>query len=97
MIRHAAAFASLALLAACATVADDGSTDEVVDLSGGRECPAARFQMLVGQLRGEIDASTLPVPYRIYGRGEAVTMDYRPERMNVVIGNNGRVERVACG
>lgn len=96
MIRHAVAFASFALLAACAT-AETSSEDVVVDRSGGRECPAARFQMLVGQLRGEIDASTLPVPYRIYGRDEAVTTDYRPERMNVVIGENGRVERVACG
>lgn len=97
MIRHAAAFASLAALAACATAADDTQQDQVVDLSGGRECPAAEFQLLVGQLRGEIDASTLPVPYRIYGRGDAVTMDHRPDRMNVVIGENDRVERVACG
>lgn len=97
MIRHTAAFASLAMLAACATVAETGTGDEVVDLSDGRECPAQHFQMLVGQLRGEVDTSTLPVPYRMYGRDDAVTMDYRPDRMNVVVGENGRVERVVCG
>lgn len=97
MIRHAAAFASLALLAACATAADNGTGEEYVDLSDGRECPARHFQLLVGQLRGEVDTSTLPVPYRMYGRGDAVTMDYRPDRMNIVIGDNDRVERVACG
>jgi hypothetical protein len=97
MIRHFAAFASLAMLAACATVADGTTDDDVVDLSGGRECAAAQFQLLVGQLRDEVDTSTLPVPYRMYGRGDAVTMDYRPDRMNIVIGDNDRVERVACG
>ncbi|MFC4724628.1 I78 family peptidase inhibitor [Glycocaulis abyssi] len=96
MIRHFAAFASLAMLAACAT-ADGATENDVVDLSEGRECPAQQFQLLVGQLRDEVDTSTLPVPYRMYGRGDAVTMDYRPDRLNVVIGDDGRVERVACG
>ncbi|GGH04346.1 MAG TPA: hypothetical protein DF715_08125 [Oceanicaulis sp.] len=97
MIRYAATFASLAMLAACATAVNDAADGGVVDRSGARECPAQQFQLLVGQLRSEIDASTLPVPYRIYGRDEAVTMDYRPERMNVIVGENGRVERVTCG
>lgn len=97
MIRYAASIASLAMLAACATAVETETVDEVVDLSGGRECPAAQFQLLVGQLRGEIDASTLPVPYRIYGRGDAVTMDYRSDRMNIVIGEDNRVEQVTCG
>lgn len=96
MIRHLTAFASLALLAACATT-DGMSEDDVVDRSGARECAAQQFQLLLGQLRDEVDTSTLPVPYRIYGPGDAVTMDYRPDRMNVVIGDDGRVERVACG
>ncbi|MGP1275257.1 MAG: I78 family peptidase inhibitor [Caulobacterales bacterium] len=97
MIRYAASIASLALLAACATAVETETVDEVVDLSGGRECPAAQFQLLVGQLRGEIDTSTLPVPHRIYGRGDAVTMDYRSDRMNIVIGEDNRVEQVTCG
>lgn len=97
MIRHATVFAAFAMLAACATAPGDVQEDPVVDPSGGRECPAEEFQMLVGQLRGEIDASTLPVPHRIYGRGDAVTMDYRSDRMNIVVGNDGRVERVSCG
>lgn len=96
MIRHAAAFAAFALLAACATAADTPE-DEVVDLSDGRECAAQQFQLLVGQLRNEVDTSTLPVPYRVYGRDDAVTMDYRPDRLNVVVGADGRVERVTCG
>ncbi|MGY6663329.1 MAG: I78 family peptidase inhibitor [Glycocaulis sp.] len=97
MIRYAATFASLAMLAACATAVDGTDGGEVIDRSGSGDCPAAQFQLLVGQMRGEIDTSTLPVPYRIYGRDDAVTMDYRPDRMNIVIGDNGRVERVSCG
>ncbi|MFN3835240.1 MAG: I78 family peptidase inhibitor [Glycocaulis sp.] len=97
MMRFFAMAGASALLAGCATMTDSEDTEPVVvDRSGG-ECAAPQFQLLVGQLRGEIDVSTLPVPYRIYGRGDAVTMDYRPDRMNIVIGDNDRVERVSCG
>ena len=29
--------------------------------------------------------------------GEAVTMDFRPDRLNVEIGAGGRIERLRCG
>ncbi len=99
MMRAIAVAGTMLLMAGCATMAEsEPENDEptVVDRSGG-ECPAEHFQLLVGQLRGELDTSTLPVPYRIYGRGDAVTMDYRPNRLNVVIGDDDRVERVSCG
>ncbi len=97
MIRALAIAGISALLAGCATMMDaqDGEMD-VVDRSEG-ECPAQHFQLLIGQLRDEVDTSTLPVPFRMYGRGDAVTMDYRPNRMNIVVGDNGRVEQVMCG
>lgn len=97
MMRFFAIAGASALLAGCATMMDDENGEmDVVDRSGG-ECAAQQFQLLIGQLREEVDTSTLPVPYRMYGRGDAVTMDYRPDRLNVVIGDNGRVERVTCG
>ena len=68
------------------------------DLSDGTPgCPAAAYQVLVGQPIGEIHTDSLPSPRRIYGRGDMVTMDYRPDRLNIVTSDDGRVVEVKCG
>lgn len=64
---------------------------------GSPSCPAAAYQVLIGQPVGEIHTDSLPSPSRIYGRGDMVTMDYRPERLNIVTGDDGTVVEVKCG
>ena len=64
---------------------------------GAPTCPAAAYQVLVGQQIGEIHTASLPDPHRIYGRGDMVTMDYRPDRLNIVTGDGGAVIEVKCG
>jgi len=34
---------------------------------------------------------------RVIHPGDAVTMDFRPDRLNVEIGAGGRIERLRCG
>ncbi len=93
--RHAALVASAAALTACASIDRE---DDIVDRTGGgASCPAEQYQMLVGQPGADIDAATLPQPARVYGPGDAVTMDYRTDRLNVEIGEDGTVKRVYCG
>lgn len=76
----------------------DGSEYTVVDRTGdASDCPAEAYQVLVGQQASEIDEASLPVPHRIYGPGDAVTMDYRPNRLNIVVGEDGTVVEVKCG
>jgi len=60
-------------------------------------CPADAYQVLIGQPRAEIDVDSLPRPHRVYGHLDMVTMDYRPDRLNVVTGEDGVVRRVFCG
>lgn len=36
-------------------------------------------------------------PMRVILPGMAVTMDYRPDRLNVEVGENGRIAKVRCG
>lgn len=60
-------------------------------------CPANRFRMLLGKPIAVIDTAALPRPLRVYRAGHEVTADHRPERMNVVVGKDGRVARVRCG
>ena len=89
-------------LAACATT-DDGSansddgTGDFTIIDRSTPCPADQFQMLVGQRVDEIDRASLPQPVRVYGPDDAVTMDYRIDRMNVVFDESRIVTRVRCG
>lgn len=61
------------------------------------ECPADAFQALVGQQVSEVDTDILPNLTRIIGPDLAVTMDFRPDRMNVYYDEEGEVTEVRCG
>jgi hypothetical protein len=60
-------------------------------------CGATRFAYLVGQPMAVVDRTTLPAGTRIILPDSAVTMDFRAERLNVLIDGNAAVERVYCG
>ena len=60
-------------------------------------CGAARFASLVGQPMQVVDRTTFPAGTRVILPGTAVTMDFREERLNVLIDGNASVERVYCG
>ncbi|SMO74114.1 I78 family peptidase inhibitor [Paracoccus laeviglucosivorans] len=59
-------------------------------------CGASRFQGLVGQSKDAVAKANLPEDARIIGPNDAVTMDFRPARLNVEIGTDDRVARVGC-
>jgi hypothetical protein len=60
------------------------------------DCDAAAYQSLIGT---NVAAVTLPADlvHRIYKEGDAVTMDYRPDRLNIVTDENGVIIEVKCG
>lgn len=60
------------------------------------QCGAAALQSLVGQPQSVINGMTFPDGTRIILPGMAVTMDYRPDRLNIQIGEDGLVESVHC-
>jgi hypothetical protein len=60
-------------------------------------CGAARFAALVGQPMQVVDRTTFPAGTRVILPDTAVTMDFREERLNVLIDGNASVERVYCG
>ena len=62
-----------------------------------RTCEAGKHRTLIGQPIEEIDIAALPRPLRVYPAGSRITMDHRPERMNIVIGPDGYVVKVRCG
>lgn len=59
-------------------------------------CGAAGFQGLVGQSDAVLRSVRLPQDARVIGPRDAVTMDYRPTRINFEIGPDQRIARISC-
>lgn len=76
------------LLAACQPAATEPEADA---------CNAAGWTWLIGEPVDVVAASTFPAPMRVIGPGDAVTMEYLANRLNVVYDENGIVTDVRCG
>ncbi|MDS9466950.1 I78 family peptidase inhibitor [Paracoccus sp. MBLB3053] len=79
---------SLVTLTGCTNVAS--SADAKVD------CGAEALRGLVGQPRAVLEQVDLPEGSRVIGAKQAVTMDFRPTRLNVEIGADDRIARLGC-
>lgn len=86
--------ASLLTLAACqqGTSSTDGPAADM-----DAQCIAPSLQTMVGQNRSELASQDLPNPTRILGPGMAMTMDYRPDRLNVEYDSDDIIVRIYCG
>lgn len=60
------------------------------------QCKASTLQGLVGQPKSVLQTMLLPAGTRVIGPGDAVTMDFRPDRMNVEVGPDGRIAKIGC-
>lgn len=89
MIRTASIVAMLAF-AACVPVTEPDPVDE--DL-----CRASGSQSLVGQSGDVLAAMTFPIGTRVIYPDTAVTSDYNPGRLNILVGRTGRIDEVTCG
>jgi hypothetical protein len=88
-MKHAAlAGCAILFMAACQPVMPDGP-----DLS---TCGADALQGLVGQPASVLQTMRFGQETRIIRPGMAVTMDYRPDRLNIEIDASERIARVHC-
>lgn len=96
-----ASAAILITLGACATAPDD-APDAAPPMAGGGPCDADAAQSLVGQPASRELAATA---MRLSGARElrwippnsAVTMDYRPTRLNIEYDESSVVAAIRCG
>ncbi|WP_170162041.1 I78 family peptidase inhibitor [Paracoccus siganidrum] len=79
--------AALGLLAACGTNPPRPSQES---------CNLATHSQLVGQNYGAIDL-TPGLTHRIISPGQAVTMDFNPNRLNLHVDDKGWIQQVTCG
>ena len=100
MIRTLAILAAGLTLTACATTAtttNPGAGFQPDPMPEPELCAAEAYQVLVGQPVGGVHTDSLPRPHRVYGPGDMITEDYRPGRLNIVVGDDGVISEVKCG
>lgn len=103
--RPLAALSALFLLAACATeAASPPASSPPSTAAGGLSgaCNADPAQSGVGQaytdaLGAELQAKSGAKVLRVIRPGQAVTMDFREDRLNVELDAAGKVKRANCG
>jgi hypothetical protein len=86
---------ALILLAACDPMSNP--TEDPPDMSMPDLCMADGSQGLVGQPESVLAAMTFVEGTRIFRTGDALTMDFNPERLNIEIGPDGLIVAVSCG
>lgn len=86
------ALGAAALLAACEPLPVPPATDAPTT----DECGAQGYQGLIGQPRAALAAMTFPVGTRVIGPDDAVTSDFRPERLNIEYSRNDRIDKISC-
>lgn len=63
----------------------------------GDSCGAAEYASLIGQPDTALERVLILRQVRVIRPGLAVTMDYRPDRINFEIDQAGKVQRISCG
>ena len=62
------------------------------------QCRASEYRDLVGQNRSELPEAPAGATWRVTCTGCPVTMDHRPDRLNILFDQDtGVVEEVKCG
>jgi len=60
-------------------------------------CDSGQYEHMLWKPKSVLDGLSLPRGTRVIGPDQAVTMDFRPNRLNITYGKLGRIERVYCG
>ncbi len=59
-------------------------------------CGASRFRALVGTPAAEIVRASLPAHTRVITPDMMVTQDFSAQRLNIMVGTDGKVGSLAC-
>jgi hypothetical protein len=60
-------------------------------------CQMAAHQGLIGTEGASVDRASLPADARVICHDCAASLDYRAERLNVLLGADGKVAGMRCG
>ena len=99
-----AALGAMLMITGCTPLPPAAAEEEKVPVHGesGARCDASRAQALVGRAAsGNLGTEALRLTgsrsLRWIRPGDAVTMDYREDRLNIELDGQNRVARLRCG
>ena len=92
--RFALAIAGLALFASCQM---GGETGPEPSRPAAEACGASGLGYIIGLRASEIDFSQHADTVRVIKPNSAVTLDHRPERLNVHVDEGGIITKLTCG
>lgn len=87
----------IALAALMTATACISETEESAEMKGSETCDPAAFEFLIGQPKEALEGITTPEMVRVLGEHAAMTMDHRPERLNVFHDDEGTIIKITCG
>lgn len=85
------------LLAACAAGVAPVPVGPVVPSGPADTCGAGPYADMIGQEATALERVLILRQVRVIRPGMAITMDFRPERINFDVDGAGRVVRIWCG
>lgn len=91
---------ALLAVAACTTTAPAPKPQPIGDrLPAGMSdsCGAKRYHTLLDQDATALERILILGQVRVVRPGTILTQDYKPERLNFHVGENGRVTKISCG
>ena len=89
--------AALSVTACVVSVTSEEKPTVRAEVSGRpATCDAARYQTLINQPVSAIDRTTLPKEFRIVCDGCPMTMDYRTDRLTIILDKASRVASASC-
>lgn len=88
-----------AALAGCGLLPPRGGPPPASPETCGAELIGDRWigSLPTPEVKAYIDARVGNRPIRYYTIGDPITMDFNPARLNVVLGKDGRIQRLRCG
>lgn len=84
-------------VSACAEPGPIPAPDPVTPPDAADTCGASAFAALIGQDAAMFPSGTWKGPARLIRPGQPVTMDYNPERLNVLLDSADRIVGLSCG
>jgi hypothetical protein len=83
-----------ALLVLCTGCAE--RSPDPVDFDGVPTCGAEALQDLLGKPEAALAALNLPSTARILRPGDAISLDFSPDRLTIDIDEIGRISSITC-
>ena len=97
-MRLIAALACLALVGCADRVAGPPEArGEVVPSGVDNSCGGRRYGSLVGKDAAVLETVLILEPVQVIRPGSVSSQTYLPERINFIVGTDGRIARITCG